>query len=154
MYKILVFSDTHGMCGSCEHIIEKNKDANLIIHCGDCVADAEDLSYIYSSIHFEYVRGNNDYFSRERDEKLILAGDRKIFITHGHTYNVKRDCYGIAKRAKDMGADIAVFGHNHTPYNDTVLGIPLINPGSSGFRGEYGEILIDGDNIKINLLKL
>ena len=154
MYKILIFSDTHGMYDSCINIIEKNKDANLIIHGGDCVSDAEELSYIFSSIPFEYVRGNNDYFSRERDEKLIFSGGKKIFITHGHAYHVKRDCYALAKRAKDLGADIAVFGHTHTPYNDTILGIPLVNPGSSGFKGEYAEILIDGDNIKINLLTI
>ena len=153
MYKILIFSDTHGMYDSCINIIEKNKDANLFIHCGDCVSDAEDLSYIASPTPFEYVRGNNDYFSRERDEKLIFAGGKKIFITHGHSYHVKRDLYALAKRAQEMGADIAVFGHTHTQCFDTIFNIPVINPGSSGFKNEYAEILIDADNIKVNLLK-
>lgn len=153
MYKILVFSDTHGRYDSCIRTIEKNKDADLILHAGDCTGDAEDLSYIFADIPFEFVRGNNDYFSRERDEKLLHVKNKKIFITHGHTYNVKRDLYALAKKAKDLGADVAVFGHTHVPYTGELLGISLLNPGSSGHEAMYGEIIIDGDNIKLKLSK-
>lgn len=152
MYKILVFSDTHGRYDSCIRTIKNAANVNLILHAGDCTDDAENLSYIFPDIPLEFVRGNNDFFSWERDEKLLHVCGKKIFLTHGHIYNVKHDLYALAKKAKEQGADISVFGHTHNPFMGEIFGISLLNPGSSGKNAKYGEIIIDNGSVSINLL--
>ena len=153
MYKILVFSDTHGRYDSCIRTIEKNPDTNLVIHAGDCVRDAEELSYIFGDIPFEFVRGNNDYFSHERDEKLLHVRGKKIFLTHGHAYNVKYSLHALAKKADELGADIAIFGHTHTAYADKIGTLGLLNPGASGSSNPfYGVIYIDGEDLSFKVL--
>ena len=134
--------------------IELHPTVALIIHAGDCEEDAEDLRAVYPQYTYACVPGNNDWISREPTEKLEFFGGKKLFITHGHTYGVKSGLDRLARRAKEIGADVAVFGHTHIPRMEFVNGIWLVNPGVATkscalLTVEDGEIRIDmiGKNI-------
>ena len=153
MYKILVFSDTHHKTDLCEKLLTRSTDVNMVLHAGDCVKDALEMSYVFSDIDFKIVRGNNDYMSDEKDEILFDVCDKKIFLTHGHEYAVKYGYSYIARRAKNLGADIAVFGHTHEAYMGKKDGVYLLNPGSAGFCAHpgYGVITIENNILNASL---
>ena len=154
-FKILVFSDTHGYTDKCIEAINSNTDADMILHAGDCVEDAENLSYIFPKIKFEYVRGNNDLFSNAADEKIINAAGKKIFLTHGHEYGVKYSMKALYSRAVNLNADIAVFGHTHEPFlNDTNKAV-IFNPGACGMvRSSYGIVTIESGEISTKICRI
>ena len=61
--KALVLSDSHGSFQSIMNAVESEKDISLIIFAGDIQRDADDIAAAYPDIPFEYVLGNNEYFS-------------------------------------------------------------------------------------------
>ena len=63
---------------------------------------------------------------------LIDADDKKIFVTHGHMYNVKYDhnYHTMKEKGLSIGADAVIFGHTHIPYCENFGNILLLNPGS------------------------
>lgn len=63
--KIVVVSDSHGRNDILNAIREKHPDAGLFIHCGDL----EDDPMFYPG--YIVVRGNNDYYGRFEDERII-----------------------------------------------------------------------------------
>lgn len=153
--KALVFSDTHGNIDDCIFIIKENNDAELVIHAGDCVDDAENLSYIFPNVKFEYVRGNNDLFSKESDEKVVSVFNRKIFLTHGHIYGVKNGLSKLLDKAKKLECDIAIFGHTHIVHYENRGGVALLNPGASrGSRASYAVIEVFEDDFEIEVVEL
>lgn len=154
--RILVFSDTHHNTDGCIRVIENLKQfgIDMILHAGDCNSDAEDLSYIYPEIPLKYVQGNND-FSKVPNDLLIEADGHKIFLTHGHGYRVKAemDFYDtLVKKAKELGADCAVFGHTHEPYCYVRNGVRLLNPGSIKYGGTYGVIEIEDGKLRADVI--
>jgi putative phosphoesterase len=67
-----------------------------------------------------------------------VKGGHRIFLTHGHIYNVYSNSDRIAQLAKAYKADIAVYGHTHYPEirrQDSVL---VMNPGSLGYPRQAG----------------
>ena len=52
----------------------------------------------------------------------------------------------LFERAKEKGADIALFGHTHTPFYEYRENIHLFNPGSVA-NSEYGIIDITPSGI-------
>lgn len=148
MYKILVFSDTHKNTDTAIRIIGENPDTNLVLHAGDHAEDAEDLSYIFPEITFSYVKGNCDLFSFEKEERFFEASGKKIFLTHGHLYKVKMTLSLLRKKAKELGADIVVFGHTHQRLTEEDGGILYLNPGA---RGSYGVILIGNGKVSVDI---
>ncbi|TCT12151.1 hypothetical protein EDC18_11457 [Natranaerovirga pectinivora] len=146
---ILVISDTHGKIDNVLQIIKNNKNIDLIIHLGDLVRDAETLEII-EEIKIEYIAGNCDFISKYPKEKIIEYKNKRIFLTHGHQYNVKWEYSTIKKTGKRQNADIVLFGHTHIPYLDEDE-IILMNPGSissprGGNKLSYGIISIDNSN--------
>ena len=151
--RILVFSDTHGYVQNCTKVIETIKSIDLVLHLGDTVRDAEDLHFVYPDIRFEYVAGNNDFSSLAPYEKLIYANNKKIFLTHGHTYGVKSSLTRLADKATDLHADIALFGHTHVPLNSMTGNVCVLNPGACGYISPtYGIIEIENGIINSCIL--
>lgn len=144
--RILVFSDTHKKIGACVEAMQKeNYDA--VIFLGDVDDDAEMIKSVCNA-PFYAVKGNNDFFSLLPTERLIELDGKRIFMTHGHEYGVKYTRERIARRALELGADIALFGHTHISSEEFVLGAHLFNPGSAGYgRRTYG--IIETDNGKL-----
>ena len=129
--KILVISDTHGDIDKAEEAIRKNLDIDLIIHLGDYFRDAEKLSEIFPHKPIEYIYGNSDFMIGDVPaEKLLEFGGKKLFLTHGHRYSVKWDYDKLHNKAKELGADLLLFGHTHVPEIVEGGSYLLVNPGS------------------------
>lgn len=155
MKRILILSDSHGDTNRCINIINKFENRlDAIIHAGDCVRDAEDLTYIFPDIPIHYVRGNNDIFTTAPSDLLVETGGVRIFITHGHEYRVKYELHyaTLAEKAKAVGADLCVFGHTHIPYTDFVGSMTILNPGSIRFDGTYAIAEIEDGKVKTVIL--
>lgn len=159
--KILIVSDTHRKHKNLEMLLERLRPIDLMIHLGDAEG-SEDYIAELAGCPLEIVAGNNDFFSMLDREKMILIGDYKVLITHGHYYYVTTGIADIKKVAKARGADIVMFGHTHIPVLDYDNDIIALNPGSISYPRQEGKqpsyILMELDkkgkaHFSINFLK-
>lgn len=127
---IAVLSDTHRYESYIKMAAEKCKNADIILHLGDNVSDVEVIRR-YTGKDIIFVKGNCDIERSAKVEQLIKIDDKKIFMTHGHEYGVKISLLNLHYRAKELGADIALYGHSHVASIERHDGIWLINPGST-----------------------
>ena len=144
--RIAVFSDSHGVKEPMLAAIEEQKP-DMVLHLGDYVRDAEAIAAYFPSLDLRYVRGNCDAYSRsDAEENLLFNADGvRIFMTHGHRYNVKLGYESLANAAHFSGAQLALFGHTHRALLEEQDGLWLMNPGACGAgRSAFGEIITDG----------
>ena len=155
---ILVFSDSHGRSDNVSAVIENCiSKPDAVIFLGDGLRD---LAWsVPSGIPVYSVKGNCDFYGDEETELIITLGGKKIFATHGHKYGVKLGYGNIYRRAAALGADVLLFGHTHEPFCETVTkgteigGEPLardlfvMNPGSIGYDGSFGTVVIKNGQI-------
>ncbi len=152
--RILVMSDSHGMYSNMRRVVMKHSDAEVIIFCGDGASDIEEIKREFTDRAVIAVRGNCDFCTDNPNIETITLEGKKLFITHGHLYNVKSGLYNLACACREAGADIAVFGHTHLPTEIYDDGIYLFNPGSiMGYEGSYGLIDITPQGIMTNTVK-
>lgn len=149
MKRVLIMSDSHGNVENMVTAVEK-ENPDMIIHLGDCVTDAVRLNNRFLQITFANVPGNCDY-SDGKTEKILNIDGYKVLICHGHTYNVKITYLPLECHAREIGVDIALFGHTHSVFYDTHNGVSLFNPGSIGAPAwgkapSYGVITFDKEN--------
>lgn len=139
--KLLVISDTHGYIYNAKKAIEKNPDVGIVLHLGDYCRDAVQLCQLYPDIKMEYVYGNCDMgVAGISSEKIIEIAGKKIFMTHGHRYSVKRDHIRLLEKAEEYSADLVLYGHTHISIIESVKNILIVNPGSiSESRNENPE---------------
>lgn len=125
--KLLIVSDSHGLVEQLQSIIKRHKDeVQKIIHCGDSELDVnEDVLK-----NVMIVKGNCDWHNQFPNEELIQIGNEKLYITHGHLYNVKMSYVPLSYRAEEVGATIVCFGHSHVATAFMENNIIYINPGS------------------------
>lgn len=135
--KILVISDTHGRNENFNKLIDIEGTPDMLIHLGD-IEGTEEYIREKSGCDCEMVAGNNDYFSSLPIEKDIYVGNHKIFITHGHYYNVSVETSTILNEGIGRGADIIMFGHIHRPVYECEDGVILLNPGSLSLPRQIG----------------
>lgn len=128
--QILLFSDSHGDIHNMVRAINKNSKIDMIIHLGDCVSDILRIMEMYGNYRYEFVQGNNDWSGGYPQEKILELEGRRIFITHGHQYNVKYDYQRITARGHSINADAVFFGHTHEPEEFFSEGMLVLNPGS------------------------
>lgn len=143
--KVLVVSDSHGDVENMCRAVELTQP-RMVLHLGDGWRDAELLSQRYPDLPLEKVPGNCDYRVRDSAERIILIGDKRILVCHGHTLGVKSDLGMVLREAIDRGADAVLFGHTHKPFVDIRRGVVMLNPGSIGnyARPSYGTLTIGG----------
>ena len=145
--KILIVTDSHGNTNKIYDIISQ-ESPNIIIWTGDHSWDGEECSFAFPDIKFYIVRGNCDIFDRKFNDNEILDIDGiKIFITHGHLYNVKKEMYTLEAIAERYDVDAVCFGHTHIPHYEEKNGIKYFNPGALK-DNRYGVLLIE--NKKLN----
>ncbi len=151
--KIYVISDSHGDFDSLYKILKKASPApDLLIFLGDGIKEINDVSSIFK-IPLIAVRGNNDTQSDEPIERVETIKNHRIFITHGHGYKIYKGKELLISRAKEYNCSVALFGHTHVKYLETIDKITLFNPGAIKFaRGgsDRGYGLIDVEEDKIN----
>ncbi|WP_010234483.1 YfcE family phosphodiesterase [Clostridium arbusti] len=152
-----ILSDTHRINGYIKKACEYVKDCNLLIHLGDNIEDVEEIKKYYKGKIIK-VSGNCDYTDKVPKERIEIIENKKLFITHGHEYNVKNSLVNLKYKALEIGADIVLFGHTHVAKIVEDEGILFINPGSVSMpRNGQNSIafieIIDG-NIHANIKTL
>ena len=143
--RILVMSDSHGGVGNMVRCVELT-EPDCVIHLGDCLRDAERLQERFPRLTIITVPGNCDYGSFDEPERLIELGGKRILMMHGHTRGVKYDIQRAVYAAREVGADVLLFGHTHRPLVDFDGKLYVMNPGTVGGRGNsatYGIITIN-----------
>ena len=138
--KLLVISDTHRNISNAVSLIEEHKP-DTVIHLGDIADDCDDLRYTFPMQKMICVLGNNDFFVKSYPLEVVREiGGKKFFMCHGHKYNVKYGLFALMKRAREVGADVVLYGHTHERYCEYDGDILVMNPGSTR---TYGIIEID-----------
>ncbi|MDO5026973.1 MAG: metallophosphoesterase [Tissierellia bacterium] len=127
--KIAIVADSHGDVSMLVNKLDLLKDCDLLIHLGDYDSDVDQISK-FLDIKMEVVRGNNDYSSRFDKDKVLNIEGHKIFLTHGNNYNVYFGLERLYYKAKDLGADIVLYGHTHYYYYEDLGDVKILNPGS------------------------
>lgn len=153
--KIVVLSDTHGDPNVIEQVYKQEQDADAFFHCGD-----SELAYDDAHFHDMYrVKGNCDFDRNFVDDLLVPIGDRSIFMTHGHLYNIKMTLTPLDYKAQETGADIILFGHSHLLGAEQIGDTLFLNPGSlllprGGNPKSYATIewQANTDEIKVSFL--
>ncbi len=131
--KIIAISDTHIKQGSILEQIQPElvrliKDADIVIHAGDFVTKQayDELSGI---CRLEAVHGNMDESALKRllpVRKIIELDGLRLGIIHEAALSIQ-DTTGARYMAKEMEADVLIFGHIHKPVivkSDVLLACP------------------------------
>lgn len=148
--KALVFSDNHGAMENIKKVLSKEKDVDLVIHCGDLCKERVYLEAL-AKCPVIVVAGNCDSYSQALPAvEFFEFGKYMVMACHGHNYYVTSyDCQTLARMAAAKEQDLVMFGHTHVPFNDYVAGIRAFNPGSierprtADGHKTYGVLLID-----------
>lgn len=152
--RVLVVSDVHGRTGRLYDAIEQQPTAAVVLFLGDGLRQAEEAAQRYPDRTFYMVPGNCDFGAQLLPVRQETLGGKRFYFTHGHLHDVKYTLYRIELAAREAGADIALFGHTHTPCEEYVDGLYLFNPGSLGYEGTYGYVDIVGGGIRTAIVTL
>lgn len=137
-------SDSHGRFDALEKMLEKAPDVAAWIHCGDYYSDGEDLAAA-TGVPVYTVMGNNDYYrgADGAECRKISIGGIQIMAVHGHQWYGEMRLKKLVSLSRENDAALAVFGHTHRRFLQTISDITIVNPGSvalprDGRRGTYG----------------
>ena len=127
--KALIVSDTHRKDDNLERVIEEHLPLDMLIHLGDAEGSEDGFQYLVNEECQVYlVRGNNDFFSDLEGEIEVELGPHRLFLTHGHYYNVSLGTESLEEEAAERGCDVAMYGHTHRPYLDQSGPVTVLNP--------------------------
>ncbi|MDQ7794310.1 MAG: metallophosphoesterase [bacterium] len=127
--KIGVVSDTHGQLRAVQAALARVGPLDLLLHAGDHYQDGFRLGQALK-VTTKAVVGNCDLMVAGPEEEMLRLKGRRILLTHGHLYRVKRTYQLLINRAVELAADIVVFGHTHLPVSFRDGGVLFLNPGS------------------------
>ena len=130
MKTFVIMSDSHGRRGAVDRVKHLFAENDYIVHLGDGSTDMRPVLSEFPEKTY-ILRGNCD-FAYGEDECIIEAGGMSVLCCHGHRYGVKSGLSKLAYRAKELGCEIALYGHTHRARIDDVGGVLCINPGSLG----------------------
>ena len=129
--RFVVLSDTHRdlskLFSAVDYIKALSPDA--VIFLGDVVSDAIALQ-TELRVPFHIVQGNCDGYSAHPVTDVVEAEGVRIFICHGHQYDVKESPQRLIWAAQERECTVALFGHTHRQYLDREDGVLVMNPGS------------------------
>ena len=153
--RILVLSDSHGNVENMARCVELT-EPDVILHLGDCQRDAETLHRQFPSLPMQSVPGNCDWGAVDAPEVLTEYGGVRILMMHGHTRTVKASTLSAVYAAREMGAQVLLFGHTHRPLVDYDGSLWVMNPGSvgRGFPCTYGVVTIAGGKIDCSTYRI
>lgn len=131
--KVIVFSDSHANVKNMKKAMKMfEDDVQAIIHLGDYVEDIEKIKKIYKDKLFLQVAGNND-FTDIPNEKIVDINGHRVFLTHGHEYNVYFGIDRLYYRLNELGVATGLYGHTHKPLAFFENDFLILNPGSISF---------------------
>ena len=154
--KLLVMSDSHRIMKHMRYAVDIAAP-DAIIHLGDHISDALELSRQFPLITFYMVNGNCDVHSAGKNELLLELGGAVVFVTHGHKYGVKTGQSALINAARDKGATLALFGHTHKALLEQAPGgLWVMNPGQmmrhdSIVPASYGVVTIEGGELSCGI---
>jgi putative phosphoesterase len=133
MVRIVVLSDTHGDLQGWSALLAQVGPVDWLFHAGDFLRDAAlAASQLESAgLSVRAVVGNCDIPVVQPAQELIEIDGVRILLTHGHHEGVKSRLDRLYYRAKEFGAQVAIFGHSHVPVSLMKDGVLLFNPGSA-----------------------
>ena len=159
--EFLIFSDSHGSAQNMTAAIDRQiKTPDAVLFLGDGARDLDRL--FLCDIPIWAVRGNCDWSSSDyadKTERTLYFEGHTILLCHGHEWGVKGGMGALIAHAAEVGADIVLFGHTHTPTLQTIAageqvkGITLtrpmylFNPGSIGYDGSFGTLTLKGEAV-------
>lgn len=155
--RILVVSDSHGNYYQLKKAVAAQPKAELIVHLGDGEEEAQRIKLeLPPTQMLIQLRGNNDWGSRMPVSEELTLEEKRIFMTHGHTYQVKSGFEQVIRAARKREADILLFGHTHQSYTAYVEGLYIMNPGSLsyGAAASYGVIDITQAGVVTNIITM
>lgn len=129
--KVIVVSDTHQHTNNLLIKLKEIDNIDLLIHLGDNISDGVKISNDLN-VKLIGVCGNCDYETDKFSyEKIVMIEGMKVLLTHGHKFNVKESIDRLYYRAKEIEADIVLFGHSHIPMHTRIENTLYLNPGSA-----------------------
>jgi len=129
MKTLIALSDSHGNMAAVEKLFPLFEECDYIVHLGDTSSDGQRIKAKFGQ-KVSLINGNCDFYKLGLDELTLEIEGVKIFACHGDRYGVKRGCDVLAKKAKDIGCQVALFGHTHRAEEIAAAGVTLFNPGN------------------------
>lgn len=126
--RIMIVSDTHGKNMYLNQALEEVGTFDLLLHLGD-LEGSEHFIEAFVKTKKEMISGNNDYRLDYPEERIIEVEGYRIWMTHGHHYQVYMGVASLREAALNKNVDIVLFGHTHQPYLEK-NGLIILNPGS------------------------
>ena len=131
--RILVVSDTHNKEENLFKIF-RNEQFDAVAFLGDVEHGEKDVRDYLEETHpgcpIRFVKGNCDTFADFDISAVVNYNGVRIFMAHGHTFQVSFGREALAKEALDQHCSYAFFGHLHLPIIEEVMGVTCFNPGS------------------------
>lgn len=128
--RILVVSDSHGKNENVKKAIEAAGKIDALIHLGDVgysYHEIESMAHVPTYI----VAGNTDYIPELKDRMILMFGEHRIYVVHGHREGVSMGLSTLRYNALQNECDIALYGHTHVPHLDeNPDDVTILNPGS------------------------
>ena len=153
MMQILIFSDSHGDRRRLREALLRHPAVSAVCHLGDGARDMAQVAQEFPDRTVFGVCGNCDMCTDLPLTRLEKFGGKKVLLTHGHAFSVKSGLLTYQLAAQERGADVALFGHTHRPFEENAGGVYLFNPGSLR-DGYYGLLDISGAEIYLKHLEL
>ena len=152
--KILVVSDTHGSYRNFKKVMQLNRNADVVVHCGDSRNELDEIKREYPDKMYYTVKGNCDFGTALPVVEEFTADGVRFMATHGHIYGVKYGLLELSMAAREKNAQVVLFGHTHYAMDEVVDGIRDFNPGSLGYGKSFGVIEIRNGQVLSNIAHL
>jgi len=121
--RIAILADTHLSLDLAQQALVQAGPVDAVVHLGDFYADALALaSELKVPVHA--VRGNNDFEEGPYELILEMEGHR-LFLTHGHFFEVPRTLERLKEAALLRDCSVALFGHSHVALIERDSGVLL-----------------------------
>jgi putative phosphoesterase len=149
--KIGIISDTHGLLRP--EAVAALQGSNFIIHAGD-IGAPEILDRLGDVAPVTAVRGNVD-----RESWAKQLPETNLLDAGGFTFYVLHDIQQLDVKPEAARFAAVIFGHSHSPDQQTKNGVLYFNPGSAGPRRFHlpvsvGQIIVSRGRVKAEIIEL
>lgn len=146
-----IISDTHGLLRP--EALAALQGSDCIIHAGD-IGDPDILAELESIAPSTAIRGNVD---REPWAKKIPATN--VLEVEAVSIYILHDLAKLDLKPEAAGFAAVIYGHSHTPKQETKNGVLYFNPGSAGPKRfklpvTVGRLVIQGHSVRGEILQI